>query len=233
MTGRRSEREGLAAPRCGGRTLPPQAPHRERQLNWAARSIEVLPRRRAIQPADADRAERGRIDVASVHSDRPFRSAVPLVVGHASTRVAVDETDTLASPRVARRRARRAHDSKRARLVVRPESAVPPADRAVAARQGSRPSRQLDAHGAAVAGRGQQSVLPFRSTYDGSGRPALTPRRPEAPAATTRGRQGRGAKKERSRDAAAEPRAAWRRRPLGRRSPRRRAPRWRPRRLPG
>lgn len=135
------------------------------------RSIEVLPRACAIQSPHADAGDVGRVEVARVDAHAGAGGARQRVlVGDTAARPAANERERPVAPRVALGRATvRDHADLRG-PVVRPQRAVAAADRAVAARQPSRPPGDAHLDGAAVAaGRDHRSA----SVHEGS--PSLQP----------------------------------------------------------
>jgi hypothetical protein len=121
-------------------------------------SFQILPRPRgrAIQLANTDPDESGRLEVCCVYSHRVSGALFSMhIVGDTTTCLAAKVCADLAAPGVTGQTARRSFDSYRGWPVVRPEGAVPAADRAIAAGHGARCSTHMDADSTAMASGGE------------------------------------------------------------------------------
>ena len=128
-------------------------------------SVKVLLCDRPIKLANTYRPQLVRLEIACI--DTHSRTALwndGLPVGYAPAVVAPDEPESLWTPSVRRCGARLRGDVDFFLFVVRPESAIPSADGAVAIGQGLWPARILDSDCTAMAGcadhRGEVASMP-------------------------------------------------------------------------
>jgi hypothetical protein len=137
-------------------TTAPGKVRRMRCRRTGDRSIQILPRRSAVEAADACAGDRAGLQVSGVDAHPAVLSRVDgFPVHDASARRAPDEPEPPVAPGVSARASRFDAHRNVADFVIRPKRSVTSADRAIAARELTRPSRNVDVDGAAVAGRGE------------------------------------------------------------------------------
>jgi hypothetical protein len=130
---------------------------RKRRGSPGGLSVDVPPRLRPVERADADAAQELGVEQARVHAHAGIRRAPrPLPVRDAAAAGAADEPGPALAPEVAVGAPARAQDAHRPGPVVGPERAVAAADGAVARRERPGPAGQHDADGAAVTGAGEE-----------------------------------------------------------------------------
>ena len=144
--------------------------------------VQEFPGRRPIEVSHAHGGNGTGFEVSDVHADPAvFLHMHRLPVRDAPTRRASDELQALVAPGIARDASRFGMDSNVVEFVVRPKRPIATADRAVAARELTRLSRNFKADGAAVAGRGKhgcsrlyrtKSIGPLEASPGGTRDPA-------------------------------------------------------------
>jgi len=109
-------------------------------------SIEVLPCNRSVEQTDTYIADVIGLEVSRIDAHvGDLARTYPFPIHDAAARRAAHEAQRLAAPRIFFRRPGFGDDADVGGFVIRPENAVSPADRAVAAREHARSTRHFDA----------------------------------------------------------------------------------------